>query len=488
MPGRQWVAGVVVATALAGAALASAAPAAADTLIVSSKPTAPSGVTAITFTAAWSTSSNGAHVTVSVENASIHKCPSSPSGGRGIKVIDTVAAVYGAPAKSEPSVFEHGRYLVCGWLIGPSSTLATDHHSLSVSNPDHLGISLAPNVIDGTTTPLTFSGIADVANPVIVIKRNDAAHRCSAAPKSDPGQPLSGAAPAPGAAGVFTSATTITPGAGPSGAVDSADPGDYTVCAWLLDGSNGSGDPLAPPASAPLTLTAPTGTLAFTMPELVRAGHRFGVAAKYDASTANVKLYVDLKLLPAAGPLCAGSHAQDAGAVKLIVGAKRGVKTTRRVRLSSGGVYVACAWLEWSHGTIDGPFSGRVVVARAHQRPTYWCGNTSQRLRPSQTHHARCSISFETIDGQVVYLSYWAGFTCTASGHLPSHKIYTTSFPVFAMSAPKAFVGTYDQGSDHAAVDARLRRKRGRGTLSEEYRSDGYTCATGTVAFKVRRE
>jgi hypothetical protein len=150
-------------------------------------------------------------------------------------------------------------------------------------------------------------------------------------------------------------------------------------------------------------------------------------------------------------------------------------------------VYVTCAWLEWSHGAIDGPFAGRIVVARSDQRPTYWCGRTSQRLRGSQTHHASCTIGFETIDGQVVYLSYWARFTCTAPGRRTSHKVYTTSFPVFGMSSRSSFLGHYRHGSDRASVSAVLKRKRGRGAFRESYRSDAYTCRSGLVRFTVRR-
>jgi hypothetical protein len=176
----------------------------------------------------------------------------------------------------------------------------------------------------------------------------------------------------------------------------------------------------------------------------------------------------------------------DSGAVKLVVSHKPGRKITMPVTLGAGGAYVACAWLEWPGGTIDGPFDGRVVVARPGQHARFWCGTTSQRLRPAQIHHSSCPVSFETIDGQVVYLSYWAQFTCTAPGHKTSHKTYQTSFPVFGMSSRSTFSGHYDQGTDVAAASARLKRKRGHGTLSESYTSGGFSCASGVIGFKVR--
>lgn len=470
-----------------GAVGTASASASAGSLVVTSKPRAPSGVTPITFTAQWSTATAGAHVTVDVDPSSVRKCPLSPAADHGVTVIDTVAAIYGTPQRSQPTTFPHGRYLVCGWLFGPSGTLATDHHTLTISNPDRLSLAVPASAVDGTTSSITFSGVSDVQDPIIYVKRNPASQKCRSNPKNDHGQVLSGAAPAPGTRGAFTSTASIALGTGPTGTVDGALPGVYTVCAWLLDGRPGEGGPLIAPASTRVTLTAPTGTLAYSVPELVRAGHTFKLTAKYETTATDLKLYVDLKPLPAAGATCGASHAHDPGAVKLVVLGKPGVKTETRLRLRSAGAYLACAWLEWPHGAVDGPFEGRMVVARRHQTPTYWCGTTAQHLRASQTHHASCAIEFATIDGQVVYLSYWAEFTCTAPGRRPSHKTYETSFPVFGMTSRRTFSGTYEQGSDHAAVSARLKRKRGRGSLSESYRSDAYTCASGVVGFKVRR-
>jgi hypothetical protein len=303
----------------------------------------------------------------------------------------------------------------------------------------------------------------------------------------DDGQPLSGAAPVPGHTGSFRSVASIALGAGPTGVVDAAEPGTYTLCAWLLDVSVGAGDVLAPAASASVTLRAPTGTLAYNVPELVKVGRRFDLVTRYDTSAPNVRMYVDIKRLPASGPACGATHTSDRHAVKLVTIRTPGSKTTSRVRLRADGVYVTCAWLEWSHGAIDGPFAGRLVVTRRHQRPTYWCGRTSQRLRGVQTRHASCTIAFGTIDGQVVDLVYWARFTCRAPGRRASHKVYNTSLPVFGMSSRRSFTGHYRRGSDRASVSATLTGKRGRGVLRESYRSGAYTCASGSVRFTVRR-
>jgi len=55
------------------------------------------------------------------------------------------------------------------------------------------------------------------------------------------------------------------------------------------------------------------------------------------------------------------------------------------------------------------------------------------------------------------------------------------------MSSRKRFADRFEQGTDDAVVSARLKRKRGRGRLTESYRSDAYTCTSGAVSFKVRR-
>jgi hypothetical protein len=54
------------------------------------------------------------------------------------------------------------------------------------------------------------------------------------------------------------------------------------------------------------------------------------------------------------------------------------------------------------------------------------------------------------------------------------------------MSSSASFTDHFDLGTDRAAVSARLRRKRGNGTLSESYTSGGFSCASGSVGFRVR--
>jgi hypothetical protein len=156
------------------------------------------------------------------------------------------------------------------------------------------------------------------------------------------------------------------------------------------------------------------------------------------------------------------------------------------LRLATAGAYVACAWLEWRHGTIDGPFAGRIVVQGAGQSPTVYYGTTSQRL-PRSKLGASSAIAFETIDGQVVNLSYLARYTCTRPGRRVTHPIFSTVFPVFGLSTATAFSDTFVQGTDRAVVSGTVSRRRGRGTLSEAYTSGGFSCSSGPISFTVRQ-
>lgn len=478
----RWASPCVLALLLL---LVGAAAASGDSLTFSSTPGHPSGLAAIEFSASSSTASTDATVTVSVDTTSETVCRPTPATDKGVKVID------GAPAnshlRSTPYTFEHGRYLMCGWLVDPTGTLAVHHATLSVSNPDKVSIAVPASVLDGTVAEVTLAGVADVQDPAVYVKRKPGANaRCAASPAADRGQPLVGADPAVAAFGTFGTSASVALGAGPTGISDFAPPGPYTLCAWLVDAGKGTGATLAAPASAHVTLTAPTGTLAYSMPELIGAGHAFTLRASYTTTATDVRMYVDLKPLPAGGPPCAASHAEDRGSVKLVTIDTSGAHTKSRLKLGAGGVYVACAWLEWPHGTIDGPFAGRVVIANPGQRATLWFGITKQRLPRSKTHTSD-PIVFQTIDGQVVNLSYWARYKCTAAGKNPSHPVFATSFPVFGMGSRGSFGDRFEQGTDVAVIGGRLKGRRGHGTFSESYTSDGFSCRSGTVKFKVRR-
>jgi hypothetical protein len=213
---------------------------------------------------------------------------------------------------------------------------------------------------------------------------------------------------------------------------------------------------------------------------------RLPIEMSYDTSASDVTLYLDLKRLPSHGRLCAGSHAADRGALQTIALTTPSRRTTSAVRVSAPGVYVACAWLEWPHGTIDGPFSGRFVVAGRHQRATLYYGFTSQKI-PQSKLRSSDPIVFETIDGQIVNLSYFARYTCTRAGKPPTHPIYTTSFPAFGQSSAAFFGYTFVSGSDRAVLRGHFGRRASTGTLSESYTSGGYRCRSGTLRFTARR-
>jgi hypothetical protein len=239
---------------------------------------------------------------------------------------------------------------------------------------------------------------------------------------------------------------------------------------------------LTPAASAP----APMGTLAYSLPELVVAHKRFSIAMSYTSSANDVTMYLDLKPLPAHGRLCGRTHAADQGAAATLSANVAGVRTRTLLTLTTPGVWVACAWLEWPHGAIDGPFPGRFVVAGSHQRATLYYGVTSQRL-PRSKLKSSYPIAFQAIDGQIVNLAYFARYRCTRPGRPVSHPIYSTSFPAFGLHSPTGFGFTFAQGSDRAVISGQLTRRHATGTLSEMYTSGGYQCRSGAVRFTAQR-
>ncbi len=253
--------------------------------------------------------------------------------------------------------------------------------------------------------------------------------------------------------------------------------------------ASGAGAPSATAESRPSPTAsppAPTGTLAYSLPELVVAQERFSIAMRYSSSATDVTMYLDLKPLPAHGRLCGRTHASDHGAVATLTGNVAGVRTSAPMKLTTPGVWVACAWLEWPHGTIDGPFPGRFVVAGAHQRATLYYGVTSQRL-PRAKLKSSYPIAFQAIDGQIVNLAYFARYRCTRPGKPASHPIYSTSFPAFGLRSQTGFRFTFAQGTDQAVISGRLSRRHATGTLSEMYTSGGYQCSSGAVTFTAQR-
>jgi hypothetical protein len=239
---------------------------------------------------------------------------------------------------------------------------------------------------------------------------------------------------------------------------------------------------LTPGVTVGTSAPVPTGTLAYSLPELVVADKRFSIAMSYTSSATDVTMYLDLKPLPAHGRKCGSTLARDHGAVATLSAAVTGVRTSTVMTLTTPGVWVACAWLEWPHGTIDGPFPGRFVVAGRHQRATLYYGVTSQRL-PRAKLKSSYPIVFQAIDGQIVNLAYFARYRCTLPGRPSSHPIYSTSFPAFGLRSPTGFGFTFEQGSDRAVIHGQLTRRHATGTLSETYTSGGYQCRSGAVTF-----
>jgi hypothetical protein len=468
--------------------LATAASASADTLVVSSSPSNPTGVTPITITASLPEATAMGSILEVIVNPAGQSCPADPSGDSNPPAILEAVNFGGAGSiSSAPFTLEHGSYTVCGWLTN-SGTVIPAQAQLAVANSDKLAFASVPSsVVDGATTPLSLTGIADVQGPVVYVTRKPAANgSCAANPSADTGTPLSGLDPATATFGSFSSSASVALGGGVEGP-DSEPPGAYLLCAWLMDSAGSKTVPIAAPASATVTLVAPSGTLAYSLGgQLVSAGSPFSVTTSFSTTASDVTLYLDFKPLPASGRLCASTRAADRGVVKTITSTLANHRTTSSVRLAKPGVYIACAWLAWPHGTVDGPFPGRLVVAASHQRPELYYGVTSQKI-PRSKLKSSYPIAFEAIDGQIINLAYFARYTCTLRGKPSSHPIYSTSFPAFGMSSATRFADTFVTGSDHASISGHRRRRRATGTLSESYESGGYTCRSGTVTFSARR-
>jgi len=480
----MWVLAPAVIVSLAAA---TAAGAATDSITLSSSPAHVSGITPLTITASGSTSTANELVIVAVVPTA-SGCPSQYIGVSGGYWIDQQVSATGSfsGVQSIPRHLEHGSYDLCGWLAQPTEPSPTivaraTPVPVTVSNPDSLSVSIAPSsLIDGGSASVSVSGVADVDDPEVYVTEKPAANGgCADVPSLDHGTPLADYDPAFVNYGSFTDSQIEYPGLGKSGP-DALPPGRYTLCGWLIDADGSTTQPLSPTAEATVTLLPPTGTLAFSVPELVEAGSRFSIGADLSTSAADVGLYLDLKPLPARGPSCAASHSLEPRGAQLVIDDGHAASMSASATLRSGGVYVTCAWLEWLHGTIDGPFSGRVVVLRRHQRPVQYAGGTSQRLRRPD------AISFGSIDGQIVNLTYHARFACSRRGHKTTYPVYATTFPTFGLAGAGAFADTFTQGSDRARIIGRVRGRIARGRFTEAYTSGGYECRSGEVSFSAR--
>ena len=490
---RLWGLGALGITALtvACAWFAPGAAAAPDAIKLSISPGNANGLTPITITATGSTSTANELVIASVSPAA-SGCPSSytnPSGGFWINQSE--AATGNFTAQSPAQHLEHGSYLACGWVVSssqPPTVLAQTDTAFTVANTDSLALAVSPvAVTDGASATVSVHGIADVESPEVFVTEKPASPGgCGAYPGADHGTPVPDFDPALESFGSFSGSALEYPGTGGGGQLDALAPGRYVLCGWLIDADGSSSVPLARAAPAYVTLLAPTGTLAYSVPELVSARRRFAVTANISSSASDVSLYLDLKRPPAKGPLCAASPAREPRGAKFVIDGRRAARITTHAHLARAGVYVACAWLDWPHGTIDGPFPGRLIVVARHQHPVEYLGITSQRLERKQL-RSNYPISFATIDGQIVNLSYFARYTCTKPGSRPTHPIYSTTFPAFAISSHHRFLVPFDQGTDRASIGGKLTGKRARGSFSESYTSGGYSCSAGSVTFTARR-
>jgi hypothetical protein len=483
---KRLIAGAALVAGLLGATLGAApAGAASDSLTLTFSPDPASGVTPVTVTASGSTAAAGESLYVAVVPAA-SGCPSQYENapeGYWIDQQEQSAGTFSA-VHSVARQLEHGSYDICGWLAqsstGPNAPTATA--SMTISNPDKLTLSASQSMLtDGASTTLSVAGVADVETPEVYVTEKPAADGgCAANPAADDGVPLPGYDPRPVTYGTFSNSGSDTPGSGSSGP-DALPPGRYELCGWLMDADGSTTEPLAPVASITINLLPPTGRLAYSVPELVRISAKFAITAAFSTKATDVGLYLDYKLLPKKGSPCAATQSLEPKTAQLLIDDGHAASATVSARVPRAGVYVACAWLEWPHGTVDGPFAGRFVVLSKHQRPVAFSGDTSQR--PSLSH----AISYETVDDQVVDLTYRARFTCTRHKRRTTHPVYATTFPAFGTERGGAFLESLVQGTDVASIGGRLGASSGRGTFREAYSSRGFKCHSGVVAFTTRR-
>jgi hypothetical protein len=479
----------LLALLVCSAPLPAAAKTRADALSLSVSLSSPSGVTPFKLTGTGLATGSGTELVVIV-NRNGGRCPTDFAKDSGqVWISRPVAGAFTVSSASR--ALEHGLYTVCGWLTsatrGPKRPLVTDRLALSVADPNDVTVSVTPSSVpDGHAALLSVRGVADVTDPVVFVTRKpDTGSGCAAYPSADSGTPLTHWGPADAHFASFTIATSEFLGEGRGGTPDSEPPGRYLLCAWLLDGRGSERSPLAGPAATIVNLTQPTGTLEVTFPELLSVGRRFAVQASFQSNASDARLYVDLKPARSRGAECAASQSLEPARAKLIVPGDRRSTDTTYVEVTRPGVYVACAWLEWVHGTIDGPFYARFVVAGAGQSAVGYVGETSQSLS-SRERSDNPAIKLQTIDDQVVNLVYWARYTCTRRGKVTTHPVYPTAFPAFAVSRGGTFTFTFAQGLDVAVITGRLTATGAAGSFAESYPSHGYICRSGAVTFTAK--
>jgi hypothetical protein len=230
--------------------------------------------------------------------------------------------------------------------------------------------------IDGASTTLTVAGSSDTGGSVYV-SFDAAGATCGSNPSNDAGNLVTSGDNLDGPA--YADTYTLTPTGG-----------SYVVCAWLMPlGDDGSGAPLAGPASTPLTVQPLRATVTLSAPVSVAYQQPIPVRIDWQADATGA-LFVST--LPSSyGPCTATPESepqffgwlsgQNGYTNNDPIGQAAAAGTNRYLAGEfAAGSYRVCAWIEEPSGSVvAGPVSLDVQMLALPGSRTY-SGRTSQHL------------------------------------------------------------------------------------------------------------
>lgn len=229
---------------------------------------------------------------------------------------------------------------------------------------------------DGVATTIAVAGSSDTGGSTYV-SLDSAGTTCGSNPSNDTGtQLISGDAVAGGS---YADSQTFAP-----------KEGSYVLCAWLMPaGDDGSGTPLAGPASTPLVVQPLHATVSLSAPVSVAYQQPLPATINWQADSSGA-LFVDI--LPASYGPCTADPAdepqyegwlsgQDGYTNNDAIGQDTTSGTKRYLAGEfAAGTYRLCAWVEEPSGrVVAGPVSVDVRMLALPKARTY-SGRTSQHL------------------------------------------------------------------------------------------------------------
>ena len=344
--------------------------------------------------------------------------------------------------------------------------------------------------IDGVATAITVTGSSDTGGSVFVTL-DSSTGACGANPSADGGSTLISGYSVGGQ--FFQDTQTIT-------AVE----GSYLLCAWLMPaGDDGSGTPLAGPASTPLAVQPLQSTVSLSAPVSVPYQHPIPVTVTWAADTGG-SLFT--QILPASYGPCTADPSSEPQYVGWLSGQGGYTNTdpigqtapTGTNQYSAGEFaadnYQLCAWVEEASGrVVAGPVSVDVQMEALPGSRTY-SGLTSQHLPISVT-----------VTGYAVQdVVYSAKFKCGTPEYFSSGLRWNGIWEDSVLTAANFGVLSIVDGRFQAALNANqsnrvelsgtLSGERLRGSLNALMRvgppqfKRAAACRTGHVGFAIGPE